>query len=132
MKYIKKSKTTEARAFVRKIYSGARVHYMEHQKLPPSTPMTPPIGSCCQGGSDKCTPSAQQWTTPGWTALMFSVDDPHYYSYQFVNNGTSFTARAVGDLDCDGEYSTFEMRGLVDPSGNIAGSPGIMKIREYE
>ena len=30
MKYIKKSKTTEARQFVKKIYDGARVYYMDH------------------------------------------------------------------------------------------------------
>jgi hypothetical protein len=43
--------------------------------------------------------------------LQFSVDDPHYYSYAYKVDGKKFTVSAYGDLDCDGEYSTFEMSG---------------------
>lgn len=35
---------------------------------------------------------------------MFSLDDPHYYSYGYTvsSDGQRFTARANGDVDCDG------------------------------
>lgn len=138
IKYTKKSKTSEARALVKKMYDGGRAYYLtptvarvSMDPVPPhfppgSTAMTPPLGTCCaQGG--KCAPDASLWDHPTWTALQFSVDDPHYYSYQYQvePGGQVFTVRAVGDLDCDGDYATFEMYGVVapgedGPSGNAA------------
>ncbi len=109
MKYIRKSKTTEARQFVRKMHDGARAHYAETGKLPAAVGPTPPLGSCCKGSGDKCFPNAKLWDHPTWIALQFSVDDPHFYSYAFITDGDSFTVQAMGDLDCDGIYSTFEM-----------------------
>ena len=43
-----------------------------------------------------------------------------------------FTARAVGDLDCDGTYSTFEFAGRVLPDGSLRGAEGIYKNLELE
>lgn len=53
------------------------------------------------------------WESMTWMALQFSVNNPHYYSYEFTSSGegeaAKFTARAIGDLDCDGTFSTFEI-----------------------
>ena len=111
MKYLKKSKTTEARDRVKQIHDGARAHYYERGALPPSAPLTPADPSSCCG---KCAPELDQWNKAPWIALQFSVDEPHLYAYEFVNEGSSFVARAVGDLDCDGEFSTFELRGRIE------------------
>lgn len=134
MKYIKKSKTTEARQYVKRIYDGARAHYLDapanSASFPKtSTPITPPLGTCCaQGG--KCAPDPELWAHETWRQLRFSIGDPHYYSYQYevAPDGQSFTARAHGDLDCDGEYSTFEMYGAVEG----AGSAGINRQDDLE
>jgi len=147
MKYIKKSKTSEAREMVKKLYDGARAYYMDPgmsagglqaaaaaQFPEPSAGPTPPLGTCCQSGG-KCAPDATLWVDAPWVALMFSVDDPHYYSYQYevVDKQRQFTVRAFGDLDCDGEYSTFEMVGTVDPStGEVSGGPSLMRTDELE
>ncbi len=74
------------------------------------------------------------WTHPTWTALNFSVDDAHAYSYQFEVNpdGQSFTARALGDLDCDGVYSTFETVVAVDKDGEFQGTGEIQIANEFE
>ena len=129
MKYIKKSKTTEARHFVKKIYDGARAHHIESGTFPSSTPLTPTDPTAC---CEKCAPDAAQWSNDSWVALQFSVDDPHYYAYQFVSDGkTEFTVRAYGDLDCDGEWSTFEMYGTVN-GGETAGSPALYRENELE
>ncbi len=49
------------------------------------------------------------------------MDEPHYYQYTFHTTGLSnkslYTARAIGDLDCDKVYSTFELRGHIDGDG---------------
>lgn len=119
-KYMAKSKASEAQLNLRKLLNGARAYYLNTpspgiepipNQLPgPKAGPTPPLGECCNSGG-KCAPSAEQWTDPVWIALMFSVDNPHYYSYEFTTDDKrqSFTARAIGDLDCDGQYSTFSM-----------------------
>ncbi len=136
MKYIKKSKMSEARQFIKKISDGARAFAMDGgtRSFPKvSTPMTPPAGSCCKGGTKKCTPDAAIWNHPTWAELKFSVDDQHYYSYQYevAPDGKKYTARAIGDLDCDGEYSTFEVYGELTDDGPIA-SPNVYRENELE
>ena len=141
MKYIKKSKTTEARQFVKKIYEGAREYYMDRNgqrgSVIPNAPQfpepaaiatRPALGTCCATG-DKCAPDATQWTDRTWVALKFSVDDPSYYSYTYntADPTASYTATANGDLDCDGEYSTFEMFGVIN-SANADGPSGSASI----
>jgi len=150
MKYIKKSKTTEAREFVKKIYDGALAYYMDRngqkganamqqlaKQFPePTMAPTPALGTCCAGGNDKCEPQQALWTNATWTALQFSVDDPHYFSYSYVvpDKTKAYTARANGDLDCDGDYSTFEMYGVIDAqySDGPAGNAGLYRENELE
>ncbi len=162
MKYIKKSKTSEAREFVKKIYDGARSYYMDTNAtgnsittglIPPQFPLAQPVTptdttQCCQSGG-KCQPTAAWWATPQWTALKFSVDDPHYYAYEYasanggtippntqplINGSMNFTALAYGDLDCDGAFSTFSMYGEVNStySDGPAGNAALTKIDELE
>lgn len=141
-----KARTVEALKFVKKIYDGARAYYMDSHASPrsmapvprqfpgPSVGPTPPLGACCKQPKHKCAPQQQLWTNPVWVALQFSVDDPHYYSYSYIVKGNQFTARANGDLDCDGEYSTFEMHGMIDPqhAEGPTGSGAVTRIKALE
>ncbi len=124
--YIAKSKATEAVEMIKKLALGARAYYQEEQfsglgevaprQFPaPGAGPVPALGACCEQGG-KCQPSAAAWADMPWVALMFSVDDPHYYSYAYrvADDGKSITASAYGDLDCDGTYSTFEMTVTAD------------------
>ena len=58
---------------------------------------------------------AGAWENPTWKALSFSFHRPHYFSFAFdsesSDQGSEFVARAHGDLDGDGLYSTFKLRG---------------------
>ena len=147
IRYIKKSKTTEARMHLEKIYNGARAYYYEEfggidlalvsPSFPANQAPTPGVSCCTLTGSERCLPDSSVWGTATWDALKFSMDDPHYYQYAFVSAGTgneaTFTARALGDLDCDGEFSTFEMWGDADFSGgDPAGSAAVYRIKELE
>jgi type IV pilus assembly protein PilA len=160
MKYIKKSKTTEAREFTKKLYDGARAYFMDQnygsgaasfQPIPaqfpaPTTTCVASTGCCVMGagtGTEKCAPNSGLWGTPVFTALQFSVDDPHYYCYQYVGNvggpgatdgSHNFTAIAHGDLDCDGAQSTFSMYGEVNSnySDGPAGSAALSRQNELE
>src|SRR5262249_24118218 len=133
MRYSKKAKTTEATVNVGKIYEGARAYYDQESNargsitpIPKQFPTTVAaavtnraLNACCGQPGDKCDPTVAAeragWQVEAWQALHFSVDDPHYYQYTYIGTGTAgasaFTARANGNLNCDANYSTFEMIG---------------------
>ena len=165
MKYIKRSKTTEATTHVQKIYIGARTYWMD-RNTPEGTiaadspqfptfdgsvaggnaSLTADFNCCVMGGSnERCAPDASLWEVGGgggfaWKALKFSMDDPHYYAYQYVVNnvaggeGSEFTAIAKGDLDCDATLSQFSMYGVVNSTyaDGPAGSAAISRSEELE
>jgi hypothetical protein len=116
--YMKKSKNSEAHEHLKKIAEGAKSYYLESGALPASVATTPSLGSCCEGGG-KCAPDLAMWDQPTWRALGFSMDDPHYYRYEFQSDGDRFTARAIGDLDCDSNFATFRIYGQVDSQGIV-------------
>ncbi len=164
MKYIKKSKTSEARLFVKKIYDGARAYYMDPnierhdsiQPLPAQFPSAEPAGypvaattnwradaDCCAmttaSTREKCAPNETIWSAPVWVALSFGVPDPHYYAYRYtnsdlINSEMQFTAQARGDLDCDDQFSLYEMYGVVDSSyaDGPAGTALLRRVDELE
>jgi hypothetical protein len=92
-------------------------------QIPASTccqcvPIDPDAGVCTV---DSVCPVSQQWTSdPIWSALGFQVDHPTRFLYSYVGLQTSFTADAVGDLDCDGVFVTYELDGIV-----LGGQPSI-------
>jgi hypothetical protein len=144
MRYIEKAKSSEAEQLVRRIVDGARAHYHnppqsgltpEPKHVPrESVGPTPPAGACCASGDGKCAPDPALWSHPTWQALNFSIEDPHYYSYQYevLDGGKAFVARAIGDLDCDGVLSTFELEGRITEDGSVEVSPSMRRIDETE
>ena len=145
MKYIAKSKTTEAKQFTKKIYDGARAYYMEERSAlgniagdvqPRQFPDTVALTPAAPCGVDKCAPDPTLWTNDSWKALQFSVDDPHYYAYEFIASGTRadavFTARANGNLDGDALFSTFEMYDTIDSEGNPSGNSVVASENDLE
>lgn len=111
-----------------RIKNGARAFYQnprhdqQGQRLPArfprSTARTPAAPRC-----EKLATPPGRWQAPGWKELQFAIEEPHYYSFEFLSSGSGlgavFTARSYGDLDCDGTLSTFELRGSVDPQGQV-------------
>ena len=148
MKYVKKAKTAEAPQQLEKLSGAARQYYIEEHHVgasitpePPQFPGTigvTPLLSCCDFPGNKCAPSDAEWDLPSWRALKFSMDDPHYFRYQFTSNGVGvdaeYTAEAHADLDCDGVESTFTARGEAsDIFGNdITASGNISRQQELE
>ncbi|HEY0254480.1 MAG TPA: prepilin-type N-terminal cleavage/methylation domain-containing protein [Kofleriaceae bacterium] len=129
LEYMKKSRATEAGLNLNKIGKAAKRIKGEigtfsteaGAMLPHST------GTCCgdSGGTakvnNKCTPTPDAFSDgSGWSHLEFSVDEPSSYNYQYVPDatGSTFTAYAVGDTDCDSVMATFTMRGTTTAAGN--------------
>lgn len=131
IKYIKKAKTAEAGANVRKVSDGAVTYYEAGLNNTDGTPMAPvfpasqtltPATKCCTNTGGKCAGGG--FTAATWTALNFSIDDPFFYQYDFNSGGSSatatFTAKAVGDLDCDSTLSTYARKGSINAEGGVA------------
>jgi type IV pilus assembly protein PilA len=150
MKYIRRSKTVEASQNISKLFQSSVAYYeAEHagidqkivaKQFPTSAALAPTAvkGSCCASTGGKCDPTAvaSVWkTSPTWSSLNFSVDDPFYFSYQYDSTGTdtssNFSAWAFGDLDCDKSvYSTFMRGGSIDANGNVNGGGGLFTANE--
>ena len=132
------------------MYQGAAVYFSQQaanragRLRPPTFPETasaPPrkiwYRTVCK--DDQPTffePTQYTFEAPTWQALNFAVTEPFYYHYEFVSKGKGanahFTARAIGDLDCDGVYATFEIVGSVNEKGEVVGGDGFSYRNELE
>lgn len=139
--YQAKSMAVEAKVNVGSITRGVRMAF-EQESFDPATmtattgrllsaPMTPPAGTCCKQPGGTCKPNMGDWQHETWKALMFKPSEPHRYSYEVVVDGSTVIVRAVGDLDCDGELSTYEARGTVT-DGNLVFSPEVQETAPLE
>jgi prepilin-type N-terminal cleavage/methylation domain-containing protein len=144
IKYLRRAKTTEAVDKLSHLYrnsgtyaTGERVTQgLGGAALQPQfpgaqglTPAVVPVGV-------RVTDPVGTWDIATWQALDFSIADPHYYAYEYASNGVgtaaAFTARANGDLDGDGNLSTFERAGALNAQREMYGSPGIFMASELE
>src|SRR5262249_40109931 len=147
IKYIRRSKTTEAAMKVRKMFdstvsyyegehAGPRGQILDKQFADPQT-RTPAPGACCNQAGQKSAPNVALWQTPTFSALNFGIDDPFYYSYA-VNPGAGNGANpgdfqqldASGDLNCNGTFSLFRRTATVLPGRTISGGSGLYTVND--
>jgi type IV pilus assembly protein PilA len=135
-KYIRRSKVAEAVKGVRQIFDTSVAYYAdEHSdrhglivaKQFPRTTGPTPSTTCCDYPAAKCPgQSALFEIDETWSALNFTIADPHHYIFTYESAGTDsnaqFTARANGDLNCNGLWSTFERVGLIQHNEFVAGT----------
>lgn len=111
---------------------ASAVAYAEaHGRFPDSEPLTPPVPP--RGKKEVDPPGT--WDGPTWTALEFRPTPegvPHAYSFEFESSGDAFVARARGDLDGDGIFSLFEIRGAMGPGVAPHVVPGMYVEAELE
>ncbi len=147
----KHAKTAEVAPNLERIFANSRTYvFGSHAsrgsttpidvQFPASEPKTP-AASCCTFPGGKCLPSPALWqASPTWSALSFGMDDPAYFNYEYESTGTTttgvgsiFTARALGNLDCDAVFSTFEMWGkIVAQDQDVLGSGGMYVVNGTE
>ena len=119
MDYMKRSKKTEASLQLNKIGKNAKRAYMENSAyvvgVGPTAPAKPGTGGCC-GGTGKspnhCAASPTAFTgNPVWTALDFEIDEDTLFYYDYLGSTSDYTAKATGDLDCDGTEIVYTLSG---------------------
>lgn len=136
----KHDEAVEARQMLDLIKKGSAAYYSSPRveagtgrqvecQFPASTGLTPALVNgkhpCCAGGDKaSCAAAPDNWNNPTWSALMFQLNSNHYYAYKYESSGVygaaKFTATAYGDLDCDGNWSTFVLNGQSEPTANAA------------
>ena len=123
--YAQKSKRSEAELELRRIGRSAKMALIETDYFPAGNPSATPATSCCEGPNHKCAPDPTIWSQEPWLSLDFEMSEPHYfrYTYAAAPDRRSFTATAIGDLDCDGEEVVFTITGAV-----VDGTPTISEV----
>jgi hypothetical protein len=131
------SKWSEPVSALSRVARGALAHAATHPHdtaFPPSAPATP---EQVPRGETVLVP-AEAWSHLSWRALDFSMEASQAYSYRFdsaLDPATGvfrFAATAQGDLDGDGNPSTFQIQGEKRPDGVAHLQPGMLVHREVE
>ncbi len=141
LKYIKRSKTSEAEMNIRKMYDSSVSYFSTEYSssagaiISPRFPSTAgPTPLLANIGSNKVQTDFTG-ASATWVSLNFGLTDPHYYAYQYNSAGTEnasqFTASAFGDLDNDSTYSTFVRFGSIN-NMEVVGSSGMYIQNELE
>lgn len=108
-------------ALLRRLYDAARIYWVDHGKTAaePSAGPTPALGTCCGYADGMCPGDDGLWAAEPWSSINANMGTAHRFSFEYEvdKKGRGFTVRGYGDLDCDGEYSTYELRGRSKKSG---------------
>lgn len=129
VKYLRRAKTSEARGALELLQARVTSYYVQRARrglrrfrFPKSTGWTPTKG-CCRGASDKCPLDPRAFSHRTWRALDYTPTQAHYFQLRLTSKGrgrsATVTIEARGDLDCDGEYSTFTVIGNIDKRGSL-------------
>jgi hypothetical protein len=147
--YMKKTKVSEGQLHLQIIGKRAKAAFGATGAFPIGKAALLPVNATQNGGNNCCGGHGGTAGAPGhdvtnhctadpvafardpvWHALDVSIDEPSVYQYDYQSDGKTFTARAIGDADCDGTSATFELHGSVDASGKphvelVKPAPGV-------
>ncbi len=138
-KYLTNAKSAEARsavgrmakdassAFEREVMAGNFIPVGTSRaigrQLCPGSAASVPAALLAVAGQ-KYQSSTTEWSgDPGWSCLRFSMQEPQYFQYTYEVPGDvslaggTFTALANGDLDADGNPSSFSLTGTLTLDG---------------
>lgn len=113
-----RTKPTEARRQLDKLAKHAKAYYLARGEFPRGTAPLTPAAACCGEPGGTCALPASAWAaSPVWAALEVQIDPPFHFQYSYDSDGATFTAKAVGDVRCDGHTVTYTVEGSA-PGGN--------------
>jgi prepilin-type N-terminal cleavage/methylation domain-containing protein len=121
MDSLKRSRNTEAHVQLNKISKRASEEFHTSSTYPLVTAALTPTQNCCTqnaGNKRRCAVVASDWSTPEWQALDFALTKEFLFQYSYTpgGGGTTYQALAIGDLDCDGTPTTYQLDGT-SPGG---------------
>lgn len=110
--YQKRAKRSEAELQLTKLGKAAKVAAMEKEQFPILELAATPDKPCCDFPGHKCPADAAMWTA--WQPLEFAITEPFQFQYTYSSDGKTFTATAIGDLDCDRENIVYKLTGTLE------------------
>jgi type II secretory pathway pseudopilin PulG len=122
LKYQKKAKRSEAELQLHRMENGLRGAYLITYALPEGDGELTPSTPCCEFPDRRCPVDIDAWMQKPWDSFGFEIDEPTSFQYSYQASGDTFTLRAVGDLDCDGNIVTYQIIGNT-ASGQPMGGP---------
>ena len=151
-RYVRKSRTAEAVGHLNKMWSGSITYYMNDftavganatasalpKQFPGDVAAFEQGGAwCCTLAGGRCPGGDPVWASDEvWKALKFALADPHNYIPGYTSSGTgpaaTFTAAALGDLNCNSTRSEFRRNGYITTGGDVAGQTMPTIINELE
>jgi type IV pilus assembly protein PilA len=156
-KYLANAKTAEAQNSLGQVAKDAAAEYEKESMA--ATVLTPGSSAAfsralCKTASvavpsaitsvagKKYQSAVSEWNVDavgnsGFACLKFSMDAPQYYMYSYTSPGTgsagdSFLATANGDLNGDGNESTFQITGSVNTSFALNIAPNMLQVSPEE
>jgi len=131
MDYMKRAKKSEAGLQLNKIGKNAKRAYSESSTYVSGTagqlPSKPGTGGCCGGPNNHCAAVPASFASDAvWKNLDFQIDEPSLFYYDYTGAAATFTAKATGDLDCDGTEIVYTLTGAAtngNPSVILAEPP---------
>jgi type IV pilus assembly protein PilA len=154
--YVKRSKTSEAQANLKSLFTGASVYYDSEnwaQGVMPAGASAGAATHCTVDDADVSYTATDEKFVIDWTtepdraqfkAINFAVADPVYYEYHVAEqDGTGecghgpseldlYTFTAIGDLDNDTVMSTFTMQAGSNTDNVLYRAPGINQADPLE
>jgi type IV pilus assembly protein PilA len=155
--YVKRSKTSEAQANLKSLFTGAAVYYDSENWSQGVVAAGNPAGSAThcivadaatQGYTASDEKFVIDWTTEPdrlqFKALNFAIADPVYYEYTVDAQGAGgdcghaeseldlYSFIAVGNLNNDAATSSFTMRAGSNTENVLYRAPGIVSVDPLE
>ncbi len=156
--YIKRSKTSEAAANLKSMFTGASTYYTNEisgRGLVGRGGGAVAVTRCVvldatTGNAPSQAKTAIDWTVdvsaPTFEALNAQISDPIYYQYGVIGSGTVngacgdatgagnqvYAMQAIGDLDGDAATSLFELAIGVDNNAQLYRNAAIFRQNELE
>jgi len=143
-KYIANAKTAEAKNTLGQLAKLAAASYEAEsvagdgavkRRLCPSASSPVPADRMAVSGKKYMSTSAE-WqrdlsANAGFACLRFEMSTPQYFQFEYASTETGFTVRARGDLDANGVFSMYELKGqIVD--GHVVIAPSILEVHPGE
>ena len=146
-RYLKHSKTAEAERALGVIATGSQQQYQRetdngagsvvHRFCPSATPTPAAVPAGLKVTVVTPAGGAIFYNQAGWKCLEFTMTGGQFYNYDYTWNGAdgvgaTYTSVARGDLDGNGQQSSFTLAGKVDLGTGEATHGAIAIVNEDE
>ena len=144
MRYVKRSRTTEAVGHLQKMWVGSIAYYeSDHadkngtllRRQFPDGDDTAVEQDCCLAQQGRCLGNDPVYLTEPWLALGFNISDSHLYRpvmRQTSDPTKNLWLEAWGNLDCDTVLAVFIRKADVTAGGDVQGYATPAVINETE